>query len=238
MTDYPEVIKMLALGLTAGVLSGLFGIGGGLVIVPALVMLFGYPIKLAVGTSLFVILFPTGILGVLENWKAGNIRATTGYWIALGILFGAWIGARYAASVSQATVKKLYAVFLLVATGAIGWEAILRLRDPAPVAGVTVMVVAGIGILINGFTAMLFASGRKDDINIEGAYLHMAADAVVSLGVVVSAALIIWTGWLWLDPLTSLVVVGLIVWGTWSLLRDSLAMSVRTRRRTSLWHQV
>ncbi len=73
MTEYPELIKMLALGLTAGVLSGLFGIGGGLVIVPALVVLFGFPIKVAVGTSLFVILFPTGILGVLEHWKAGNI---------------------------------------------------------------------------------------------------------------------------------------------------------------------
>jgi cobalt-zinc-cadmium efflux system protein len=118
------------------------------------------------------------------------------------------------------------AVFLLVATGAIGWEAILRLREPEPVAGVTVMVVAGIGILINGFTAMLFARGRKDDINIEGAYLHMAADAAVSLGVVVSAALIIWTGWLWLDPVTSLVICATILWSTTSLLRGSIDMSM------------
>ena len=118
------------------------------------------------------------------------------------------------------------AVFLLVATGAIGWEAILRLREPEPVAGVTVMVVAGIGILINGFTAMLFARGRKDDINIEGAYLHMAADAAVSLGVVVSAALIIWTGWLWLDPLTSLAICATILWSTTSLLRASVDMSM------------
>ncbi|AHY50107.1 cation diffusion facilitator family transporter [Bradyrhizobium japonicum] len=118
------------------------------------------------------------------------------------------------------------AVFLLVATGAIGWEAILRLRQPEPVAGVTVMVVAGIGILINGFTAMLFARGRKDDINIEGAYLHMAADAAVSLGVVISAALIIWTGWLWLDPVTSLVICATILWSTTSLLRGSIDMSM------------
>ncbi|QPF94765.1 cation diffusion facilitator family transporter [Bradyrhizobium commune] len=118
------------------------------------------------------------------------------------------------------------AVFLLVATGAIGWEAILRLQSPEPVAGVTVMVVAGIGILINGFTAMLFARGRKDDINIEGAYLHMAADAVVSLGVVISAALIIWTGWLWLDPVTSLVICVTILWSTTSLLRSSIDMSM------------
>jgi cobalt-zinc-cadmium efflux system protein len=118
------------------------------------------------------------------------------------------------------------AVFLLVATGAIGWEAILRLREPEPIAGVTVMVVAGIGILVNGFTAMLFASGRKDDINIEGAYLHMAADAAVSLGVVISAALIIWTGWLWLDPVTSLVICATILWSTTSLLRGSIDMSM------------
>ncbi|MFK4499602.1 cobalt-zinc-cadmium efflux system protein [Bradyrhizobium japonicum] len=118
------------------------------------------------------------------------------------------------------------AVFLLVATGAIGWEAILRLREPEPVAGVTVMVVACIGILINGFTAMLFARGRKDDINIEGAYLHMAADAAVSLGVVISAALIIWTGWLWLDPVTSLVICATILWSTTSLLRGSIDMSM------------
>jgi cobalt-zinc-cadmium efflux system protein len=123
------------------------------------------------------------------------------------------------------------AVFLLVATGAIGWEAILRLREPEPVAGVTVMVVAGIGILINGFTAMLFASGRKDDINIEGAYLHMAADAAVSLGVVISAALIIWTGWLWLDPVTSLVICATILWSTTSLLRGSIDMSMAAAPR-------
>ncbi len=123
------------------------------------------------------------------------------------------------------------AVFLLVATGAIGWEAILRLQHPEPVAGITVMVVAGIGILINGFTALLFARGRKDDINIEGAYLHMAADAAVSLGVVVSAALIIWTGWLWLDPLTSLVICATILWSTISLLRGSIDMSMAAAPR-------
>lgn len=118
------------------------------------------------------------------------------------------------------------AVVLLVAIGAIGWEAILRLREPEPVAGITVMAVAGIGILINGFTALLFARGRKDDINIEGAFLHMAADAAVSLGVVISAALIIWTGWLWLDPVTSLAICATILWSTTSLLRSSVDMSM------------
>ena len=118
------------------------------------------------------------------------------------------------------------AVFLLFAVGAIAWEAVLRLIDPEPVAGVTVMVVAGIGVLINGFTAWLFVSGSKGDLNIRGAYLHMVADAAVSAGVVLAGLVILYTGWSWLDPLTSLAISGLIVWGTWGLLRDSTAMSL------------
>ena len=154
--------------------------------------------------------------------------------LGLVVAWGASVAARRAPSgrftygfrASTILAALANAVFLLVATGAIGWEAIQRLREPEPVAGLTVMVVAGIGILINGFTALLFASGRKDDINIEGAYLHMAADAAVSLGVVVSAALIIWTGWLWLDPVTSLVICATILWSTTSLLRGSIDMSM------------
>ena len=118
------------------------------------------------------------------------------------------------------------AVFLLIAVGAIGWQAVLRFFNPEPVAEVTVMIVAAIGIVINGFTALLFASGRKSDLNIQGAYLHMAADAAVSAGVVISAFVIMFTGWLWLDAVTSLVIVAVIVWGTWGLLRDSTAMSL------------
>jgi cobalt-zinc-cadmium efflux system protein len=118
------------------------------------------------------------------------------------------------------------AVFLLVAVGAIAWEAIQRLLVPEPVGGVTVMVVAGIGIVINGVTAWLFASGRKGDLNIRGAYLHMVADAAVSAGVVIAGLIILLTGWNWLDPAVSLVISGVIVWGTWSLLRDSTAMSL------------
>jgi cobalt-zinc-cadmium efflux system protein len=118
------------------------------------------------------------------------------------------------------------AVLLLVAVGAIAWEAALRLFHPEPVASGTVMIVAAVGIFINGATAWLLASGRKGDLNIRGAFLHMVADAAVSAGVVVAALLILFTGWFWLDPLTSLVIVGVIVWGTWGLLRDSLAMSV------------
>src|SRR6516165_9529426 len=103
---------------------------------------------------------------------------------------------------------------------------VLRLFHPEPVASGTVMIVAAVGIVVNGVTAALFASGRKGDLNIRGAFLHMVADAAVSAGVVVAALAILYTGWLWIDPLASLVIVGVIVWGTWSLLRDSLAMSV------------
>jgi len=118
------------------------------------------------------------------------------------------------------------AVFLLVTVGGLSWEAIRRLGSPEPVAGKTMMAVAAIGILVNGVTAWLFASGRKDDINLKGAFLHMASDALVSVGVVAAGLLILLTGWLWIDPIVSLVINGVIVWGTWGLLRDSVGMSM------------
>jgi cobalt-zinc-cadmium efflux system protein len=118
------------------------------------------------------------------------------------------------------------AVFLLVAVGALSWEALRRLFDPEPVAGVTVMVVAAIGMVLNGFTAWLFAGGSNGDLNIRGAYLHMAADAAVSAGVVVAGFVILMTGWLWIDPAVSLAINVVIIWGTWSLLRESVVMSL------------
>ena len=118
------------------------------------------------------------------------------------------------------------AVFLLVAIGAIAFEAVQRLGDPQPVAGGVVMAVAAVGILVNGITALLFARGGKHDINIRGAFLHMAADAAVSAGVVISGLVILQTGWLWLDPATSLVIVAVILVGTWGLLRRSVNMAL------------
>ena len=120
----------------------------------------------------------------------------------------------------------LSAILLLVALGAIAWEAIHRFGEPRPVGGTTVLVVAGIGVVVNTATAWLFFADRKDDLNIKGAYLHMAADAAVSLGVVVAGALIILTGWNWLDPATSLAIASVILIGTWGLLRDSVRLSV------------
>lgn len=117
-------------------------------------------------------------------------------------------------------------VLLLVATGAILLEAVQRLISPSPVAGVTVMIVAAIGIAINGFTAFLFMSGAKDDLNIKGAFQHMLADALVSVGVVVAALVISFTGWNRLDPAISIVIAVVIVVGTWGLLRQSVGMSM------------
>lgn len=115
---------------------------------------------------------------------------------------------------------------LLVAIGAIAFETLDRMGEPPAVEGRTMMIVAGIGILINAGTALLFVRGRKHDINIRGAFLHMAADALVSLGVVIAGGAILLTGALWIDPVTSLVIVLVIAWGTWGLLKDSVKLAL------------
>jgi len=118
------------------------------------------------------------------------------------------------------------AVILLVAVGAITVEAIRRFARPEEVAGGTVMAVAAIGIVINGITALLFMAGRKRDLNVKGAFLHMVGDAAVSAGVVLAALAIKMTGWQWLDPAASLAIGAVIVWGTWGLLRESINLSM------------
>jgi len=114
------------------------------------------------------------------------------------------------------------AVLLLVAMGALAWEALQRLQSPAPTEGVTIMLVAAAGVVVNGVTAALFMAGSKADLNIRGAFLHMAADTLVSLGVVAAGALYLWQGWTWLDPVASLLIALVIVAGTWNLFRQSL----------------
>ncbi len=118
------------------------------------------------------------------------------------------------------------AMLLLIAVGGITWEAIRRFGEHEEVAGMTVVWVAAGGIFINWVTAMLFMSGRKGDLNVRGAFLHMAADAAVSAGVVVAGILIFFTGWWWLDPTVSLLINVVIVWGTWGLLRDSMKLAM------------
>jgi cobalt-zinc-cadmium efflux system protein len=122
-------------------------------------------------------------------------------------------------------VSLLNAMILFMATGAIAVEAIRRFYEPAPVEGMTVMVVAAIGIVINAIAAWVLAGGQHD-LNIRGAFLHLAADALVSLGVVAAGAAILLTGWNWIDPAASLVISAVIIWGTWGLLRDSVNLSL------------
>jgi cobalt-zinc-cadmium efflux system protein len=118
------------------------------------------------------------------------------------------------------------AVLLLVGVGAIAAEAIRRFSNPEPVAGLTMIGVATAGVIVNGLTAWMFAAGRKGDLNIRGAFLHMAADAAVSAGVVVAGIIILRTGWSLLDPISSLAIVVIILFGTWGLLRDSVSLAL------------
>ena len=154
----------------------------------------------------------------------GLVVAFTAYWLGRRAATSRFT---YGLGGSSILAALFNAVFLLVIVGGLTWEAIVRLAHPEPVAGVTVMVVAAIGIGINGITAWMFASGRDRDVNIKGAYLHMAADAIVSAGVVLAGLAILATGWLWIDPVASLVVNGVIVIGTFGLLRDSTAMALQ-----------
>lgn len=118
------------------------------------------------------------------------------------------------------------AILLLLAIGAIGWEALMRLSEPYPANGRLIIIVAAIGVLINTATALLFMRDRHTDLNIRGAYLHMAADAAVSFAVVLTGALMLLTQWSWLDSVISLVIVMVIAIGSWRLLRESLDMAL------------
>ena len=179
------------------------------------------------------------VVEALFGWRAGSLAllADAGHNLSdvAGLLIG-WAGTMVATM--RPTARRTYgwkrgsilaafanAVLLLVAMGSLAWEAIGRLHTPVVADGYTVMVVAGIGILVNGGTALLFLRGGHD-LNVRGAFLHMAADALVSAGVVISGALGVAYGWTWLDPVTSLVVTVLIVFATWSLFRQSFHLLV------------
>ncbi len=170
------------------------------------------------------------------GWKIGSLAllADAGHNLSdvAGLLL-AWAGAfagrlrpddRYTYGWRRASIVAAFfnAVLLLLAMGMLAWEAAARFKSPAPMQGQTMMIVAGIGILINGATALLFMRGSEDDLNIRGAFLHMVADALVSLGVVVAGALALVYGWSWLDPVTGLAIAAVIIVGTWRLFRESL----------------
>ena len=192
----------------------------------------------AIGTALnlaFVVV--EAVYGILSNSMALVADAGHNLSDVFGLLV-AWGAAAlskrhpqgrytYGLRGSSILAALLNAIFLLIAIGAIAFEAINRFFNPAPVVGSTVIVVAAIGIAINTATALMFMSGRKGDLNIRGAYLHMAADAAVSAGVVVAGFLILWTSWTWIDPAVSLGIVVVIAIGTWGLLRDSVNMALQ-----------
>lgn len=144
----------------------------------------------------------------------------------------------YGLKASTILAAMLNALLLLMAMGAIVFEAVQRIGEPANVKGMVVVVVAAIGILVNAATAWLFARGQKSDINLRGAYLHMAADATVSAGVMLAGLAIWWTGAGWIDPVTSIVVAMLIFWQTWGLLRETVEMSLNAVPRAIDFDQV
>jgi len=172
----------------------------------------------------------------LYGWRAGSLALLADAFHNLsdvGGLLLAWAG--LAAGRLAANDRHTYgwrrgsilasfvnAVLLLVAMGSLAWEAVHRLGSPTAIDGMTVIVVAAIGVVINVATAALFFRGRKGDLNIRAAFLHMAADALVSLGVVAAGTLYLWRSWAWIDPVMSLIVAGVVVVGTWSLFRESL----------------
>ena len=180
------------------------------------------------------------ILEATYGWLSGSMAliADAGHnlsdVLALLLAWGASVAAKkpatsrftYGYKSSTILAALANAGLLLVAIGAIAFETFNRMAEPAPVQGMTMVIVAGIGIAINAGTAMMFMRGRQHDINVRGAFLHMAADALVSLGVVIAGFAILMTGALWIDPAVSLVIVAVIAWGTWGLLKDSVEMSL------------
>lgn len=127
---------------------------------------------------------------------------------------------------SSILISLLNAVILLISIGAIGYEAIFRFKNPQPLPGVTIAIIAAIGIVINGVSAFMFFRDRNSDINVKSAFLHLASDALVSLGLVVGGIIIYYTHLYWIDPLLSIIICGVIIASTWNLLKDSLRLSL------------
>src|SRR3954468_868061 len=197
---------------------------------------FGRAFALTTGLNLALVVVQV-VYGLMADSMALLADAGHNFGDAIGLIL-AWIAytlgrvratERFTYGFRSASILSAFgnAVLLLVATGAIVWEAVRRIGSPPEVAGVTVMVVASAGVVINGLSAWILMAGQKNDLNIRGAYLHLVADAAVSVGVVIGGAIIVATGWNWIDPAVSLVIAVVIVWGTWSLLRESFELSMQ-----------
>jgi cobalt-zinc-cadmium efflux system protein len=195
----------------------------------------GFAFALAVALNVAIVVIQA-LYGVLAHSTA--LLADAGHNLSdvLGLLLAwgaAWLttrrpSARYTFGYGSSSIlaSLANAALLLFACGVIVAEAIGRLMNPAPVAGLAVFVVATVGVVVNGISAWLFMRGQKEDLNIRGAFLHMAADAGVSGAVAISGLVILYTNWTWLDPLMSLLVVAVVVYGTWGLLRESVRLAL------------
>ena len=196
---------------------------------------FGFAFAVATALNLVLVIAQV-IYGVAAHSVALLADAGHNFGDVLGLVlaWGAHVLARrqptqrYTYGLRSASILSalLNAVTLLVATGAIAWEAIRRLFEPGPVEGGVVMAVAAIGFVVNGASAWLLVAGRKGDLNVRGAFLHLMADAGVSVGVVAAGAAILLTGWTWIDPIASLAISLVIVWGTWGLLREAAQLAM------------
>ncbi|ALE55592.1 cation diffusion facilitator family transporter [Paraburkholderia sp. RL17-368-BIF-A] len=195
----------------------------------------GFAFALAVALNVAIVVIQA-VYGVLAHSTAlladagHNLSDVLGLLLAWGAV---WLAtrrpsARYTFGYGSSSIlaSLANAALLLFACGVIVAEAIDRLMNPAPVAGLAVFVVAAVGMVVNGLSACLFMRGQKEDLNIRGAFLHMAADAGVSAAVAISGLVILYTNWTWLDPLMSLLVVAVVVYGTWGLLRDSVRLAL------------
>lgn len=191
----------------------------------------------AIGIGLNVVFVAIEIIyGIMANSSALLADAGHNASDVLGLVF-AWTAARLATSKPKGKytyglrkttilVSILNAMLLFGAVVAIGWDAFGKLQNPQPVGGTQIIIVAGIGVVINTITALLFIKGQKEDLNIRGAFLHMAADAAVSLGVVVAGVIISLTAMYWIDPLMSFIIIAVILYGTWQLFSDSVNLAL------------
>jgi cobalt-zinc-cadmium efflux system protein len=190
-------------------------------------------IAIALNTAFVIIEFAYGFIAnstALMADAGHNLSDVLGLLLALGaaVLSRKTPSGRFTYGLRSTSIFAALAnaMFLMLACGIIAWEAVHRFTQAHEVAGLTVTLVAGVGIVINGISAWLFVQGSKGDLNIRGAYLHMMADAAVSLGVALAGLVMMFTGWYWLDPIVSLLIVVVIVIGTWELLRQSMQLAL------------
>jgi cobalt-zinc-cadmium efflux system protein len=187
----------------------------------------GFNLCFVAGEAVFGVL--SGSLALLAD-AGHNLGDVLGLFLAWGaaVLSRRQPSGRYTYGLRSSSILAALAnaLILLVVTGGIAWQAVLRLRDPAPVDSRVMIWVAAAGILVNGATALLFAAGHPRDLNVRSIFLHMAADTLVTAGVVAGGVAIALTGWLWLDPAASLAVSAVIVIGTWRLVRSALGLAL------------